>query len=536
MDPTVQLGALAAAAGLAVVEDGAAPIVPICENVNEMARKLGQIVSRLDMFEMNGELVFFDHRGDRQEMTARTFRTWISDHVVIAKKYDKATGQVADVTSIALLDCATILDSQNFRRGVRRIVGVNRERLPVIRPTGELELLPWGYDDQVHVFTTPGGLDYDQEMDVAAGKEWIEKHIRTFPFEGPRSLALQIAAMLTLFVRHLPCGDGLRPGCMWLGNEPGCGKSVLAKAALYPVLGKAAAAKMKRNEELDKELEAFSRAAVPYIFLDNMYGNLASSTLDQLLTSEESTGRSMGGHGVFVASNTAMVLITVNGAELNEDAKRRFTIIDLHEKKDSEEREIPFPLTDKVMKTPAWRSRTLAALWSIVRNWHEVQMPYPGKPMRSFEEFTRLMGSIVMSAGYGDPFERVEIKDSSGPQRQDFDELMDAIVGEMGVLSEQTFTLEDIARLARSRELWIDKIGNVELGKKLTIKEDGLGKEERGIAVDKGYLTPNQRGALTFILKPKAEKLFVVNGRTYEFGKREAGRKAKFPVRLVEPD
>jgi hypothetical protein len=534
MDPTQQLNALAAAAGLAVVEDGAAPIVPICENVNEMARKLGQIVSRLDMFEMNGELVFFDHRGDRQVMTARTFRTWIADHVVIAKKYDKATGHVADVTSIPILDCATILESQNFRRGVRRIVGVNRERLPVIRPSGALELLPWGHDEQEHVYTTPGGLVYDEEMDVAAGKEWLEKHFRTFPFEGPRSLAVQIAAMLTQYVRHLPGGDGLRPGFMWLGNEPGCGKSVLAKAALYAVLGTAAAAKMKRNEELDKELEAFSRAAVPYIFLDNMYGNLASATLDQLLTSEESMGRSMGSHGVFQARNTAMVLITVNGADLNEDAKRRFVINDLHEKKDSEAREIPFPLTDKVMKSVAWRSRTLAALWSIVRNWYEVRMVYPGKPMRSFEEFTTLMGSIVMSAGYGDPFERVEIKDGTGPQKQDFDELMAAIVEEMGTLAEQTFTLEDIARLARSRELWIEKIGGIEAGKKLTIKEDGLGKEERGLAEDRGYMTPNQRGALTFILKPKAEKLFTVNGRTYEFGKREAGRKAKFPVRLLE--
>lgn len=528
------LAALAAAADVSLGDVDAAPVVKIDENVNAMAMKLGQIVSRLDMYEMNGELVYFDHRGDRQLMTARTFRTWIADFVVIAKGFDKDTGKVAKVASIDITDCATILESPNFRRGVRRIVGVNRERLPVIRPNGDLELLPWGHDEQEHVYTTPGGLDYDQDVAVEAAREWIEKHVRTFPFETPRSIAVQMQAMLAQYVRHLPGGSGLRPGTMWLGNEPGCGKSVLAKASLYPVLGTAAAAKMKRNEELDKELEAFSRAAVPYIFLDNMYGDLASSTLDQLLTSEESMGRSMGSHGVFTARNTAMVLITVNQADLNEDAKRRFLIVDLHEKKDSNVREIPFPLTDKIMKSAEWRSRTLAALWALVRNWHEAKQPYQGRPMRTFEEYAELMGSIVMSAGYGDPFEQVEIKDGGGPQKQDFEELMAAIFEDMAGETEKTFTLEDICRLARGRELWIEKIGNVDAGKKLTIKEDGLGREERYTAEDRGYMTPGHRSALSKILKPKAAKWFEVGDKLLEFGKREQGRKAKFTVRVAE--
>ena len=74
-DASKQLRELAASAGLSVVEGDAAPVVAMGADVNQTARRLGEIVSRLDVYRMNGGLVHFDHEGKMRPMTARLTRT-----------------------------------------------------------------------------------------------------------------------------------------------------------------------------------------------------------------------------------------------------------------------------------------------------------------------------------------------------------------------------------------------------------------------------------------------------------------------------
>ena len=81
-----QLQALAKTAGIALVEGDGAPVVRIESDLNVTAARLGEIVARLDLYEMNGEMIFFDWRGERQAMTPKLFCTWINDSVVI---YDR---------------------------------------------------------------------------------------------------------------------------------------------------------------------------------------------------------------------------------------------------------------------------------------------------------------------------------------------------------------------------------------------------------------------------------------------------------------
>jgi hypothetical protein len=356
-----QLAGLANAASIAVADLDAMPVVRIEPDLNVTAKRLGELVARLDLFAMNGDQVFFDHAGEMKPMTAKKFRTWISDHVITADKFDKDSGSPW-ARSLGIDEAATVLESENFRRGVRPLKGVNMVRCPVIRESSEKELLPtgwellpWGYDAETQIYTVPGGLEYDTDLPLEVAKGRFAREFGTFPIVDDRSFAVQAAAMLALYIRHLPGGMGLRPGFLWYANAPGTGKSVLAKACLYPVMGRAAAAKMKKNEDLDKELEAFCRASAPDIFLDNMYGGIASASIDQLLTSTESTGRAMGGHGIFVARNTALLLGTANQIDLNDDALRRFLLIDLFEKGNVAERPEFVTLDDKRMSQDEWR-------------------------------------------------------------------------------------------------------------------------------------------------------------------------------------
>lgn len=532
-DATQQLAALSNAAGLGVVTDqDAMPVVKIDPDLNTTSKRLGEIIARLDLFEMNGDQVFFDHAGEMQVMTGRKFRTWIADYVITCAKFDTKTSNPIPI-SLAVDEAATILESENFRRGVRPLAGVNHVRCPVLRPGGVLEMLPWGYDPQTRIYTVPGGLEYDLEMDWEAGKVRMEREFSSFPMVDERSMAVQMAAMLALYIRHLPGGTGLRPGILWYANKPGSGKSVLAKACLYPVLGRAAAAKMKKNEDLDKELEAFCRASVPYIFLDNVYGGINSASIDQLLTSEESTGRAMGGHGVFTAKNTALLLVTGNQLDLNDDALRRFLLVDLFEKGNPEERVVTTPLDDTRMRSETWRAEMLACLWSFVRRWHEQGMPRGTLSMASFETYAGLLGGIVESCGYPSPFQKVVLPDAKSPGRQEFEALMALVLTEMDGQTERDFTLEDLARLARGAQLYQKDVGTEAEGRKLTIKEDGIPKDQQGLAEDRGYMNPSQRSAFGKRITKEIGTEPEISGKRMEFGKRAQSRKATYTVKLL---
>lgn len=532
-DASAQLAGLANAAGLAVLGAGdAQPVVRIEPDLNVTARRLGEIVARLDIFEMNGAQVFFDNKGEMQTMTGRKFRTWISDHVVTCVKFDPKSGTPWPA-SLAVDEAATVLECENFRRGVRPLKGVNHVRCPVIREGGKLEALPWGYDAQTQIYTVPGGLEYALDLDLAVAKGRFARLLGSFPITDERSFAVQVAAMLALFIRHLPGGMGLRPGFLWYANKPGSGKSVLAKVCLYIVLGRAAVAKLKKDDDLDKEIEAFCRAAVPYIFLDNIRGGLNSTTIEQMLTSEESTGRAMGGHGTFTAQNTALLLATGNQIDLTEDALRRFLLVDLFEKGDPEARVVETPLNDSLMRSEQWRVEMLEAVWAVVAHWHESGMPKGSRTLASFEEYALLLGGIVEGAGYASPFQKAEIADAKSPGAAEFDELLALVLGEMGLETSREVSVEDLARLARSAQLYQRAVGTQEEGKKLTIKEDGLGKEERGMAQDHGYMTPPQRSSFGKVMTKQIGTEHTIGGRKVEFGKREQARKATYTVKIL---
>lgn len=526
-NPAAGVEALAKTAGIALVEDDGAPTVLYGDDLNEMARRLGEIVARLDIFRQHNELVFFRYDGVRERMTGRIFRTWINQHVVIGRRFDKEDGKLKPAT-LKVEDASTILDCDEFLRGVRPIEAVNIVRLPVVRPDGSLELLPWGYDDQTKAYTREGGVEYDEHMDIAAARGWIKRVYGGFPFQDERSIAVQVASLLALYIKHLPGGSGLRPGFLWLANKPQSGKSLLAKSSLYPVLGSAAAAKMKKREDLDKELEAFARAAVPYIFLDNVYGGIESASIDQMLTSEESTGRAMGGHGVFTAKNTALLVVTGNNLELNADAERRFLIVDLFEKGDPNDRQMAEEdlLDDPTMRSDEWRSTLLAVCWSFVRHWDAMQRPKATVLKGSFEHFSRVLGGIVEAAGYEAPCQPAVIPDAINPDKADFAQLMAAVVEEMGDAKTMDFSIQELCRIARSIGLFEPQVGTMADGEALVIKIDKVDSEHRAAVVDRGMMDKGQQISFAKRLKKEVGQTCKTPEGLIEFGKREQSQRS----------
>lgn len=531
---------VAEAAGLGVVTEGAVPFVIIpgrdSGDLHALANRLGEYAARLDIFMLNGDLITFNSDGEQEVMDGGHFRGWIMQHVVTCERCHRETGKPIP-KPLSRSDAATVLKMDAFKRGVRKIVAVNHVRLPVVRQDEDLglktlEQLPWGYDEATQVYTVPGGLEYGTDTPLNIAQEWVHDTTGTFPFSDPRSLAVQIAAMHSMFSKHLLPEGCLRPGFLWLANKPSSGKTVLAKMVLFTVCGRGPVAKLKKDADLDKELEAFARASVPFVFFDNVRSGLDSPSIEQMMTSGESTGRAMGGHGVFGAKNTMLLLVTGNRLELNEDTQRRFLVVDLFEKGEPAERVVGSLLSESVMRADAWRKMALECLYAMVKAWFDAGMPKGETELGSFEEYSRVIGGIVKSAGFADPLVPAEIPDAINPERAEFEDLLRAILEEMEGESKRDFTLEDLCALARSQNLFVPLVGDQAQGVKLTIKEDGITGEHKAYAQDRGLLTPSQRQKWNFRLQKEVGREPKVEGQIICFGSRSQSRKTTFTIEV----
>lgn len=534
------LSNLAVQAGIRPVEDGdEIPGVRCDLDLRQTAISLGLHCARLDIVRYADGLYFFNDDGDPEIMTPAIFRTWIAEFVVLfnrQEKYENPKTGLEEMRpkpyTLRMDDCGSILKSPVFKQSIKKVSAINNVRLPIRRPTGEVELLPLGYDVDSQIWTRKDALEYDENFPLDDVHGWFYKYFGAFPFAEDRSKGVQVAAMLSVFIKHLLPEESLRPGFLFYANKPGSGKSVLAKASLYPTLGSAAAAKMQDGENFDKMLEAFSIHGVPYIFLDNIYGSIRSAALDQMLTSTESIGRAMGGHGIFLAKNNAQILITGNNIDLNEDAQRRFLIVDLFEQGNPRDRVVENPLSDYVMKSEIYRKEALAALWAIVRSWAEAGCPEGDEVLPTFESFSRTMGGIVKNAGFENPMIRAEMLDSVNPENDEFITLLVHISKQMEEegLETKNWTAQDFARLARSHGLMEEKIGTEEEGRRLTVKMDKIPNDLAGQAMDYGYLDAKSGSVFGKFLAKQVGSVFQLGDCSIEFGARKERRKKSYTL------
>lgn len=521
---------------LSLVTDDSVPMVQNSGSILELSRRFGELAPKLDVFSLNGSLVYYDHNRERQEMTGSVFRSWVEEKVIVFGKWDSRTGNPLK-ESLLKSDAVDILVAPAFRRGVREIKHEAKVRLPVIRKNGDLELLDEGYDHETGVYTVPGAFDYDLDWDIAQAKEWFRKWFGSMPYADDRSLAVMVAGLLLLYVQELPGGKALRPGFLWEANQPGSGKSICAKACCSIVLGLAPVGKNTKQEEMDKVIEAHIKSMSPVIFIDNLYGRLKNATLDQLITSKYQSFREMGGQKIVTMENNAPVMITGNDLEKNDDAWRRYLQCQLFESGNPQDRKVDNLLDDDVMQGEAWRRDALSALWSFVSTWNAKGRPQGQTTLGSFEAFSRLMGGIVTACGYADPFERPQEADGLSPEQADFVSLIRGVYEEMRELGEtkRLYGYDDLARIARARDVFSEIVGDEEFGRRETIKQDKISGEHQSSAVDLGYLTQQQAQRWARFLKSKIGQKPLIDGVSVKFGDHtKERRKVKFTVEIIE--
>ena len=399
---------------------------------------------------------------EKREMTAKRFCTWVEQWMVFERN--------EKVVSLGKPLAEAILASDYLRAGVPEISEIMPVRLPAWGQNAEgkrvLRILPAGYDPVTRIFSVETvKWDANKVYPVGVVIKAFEGALGTFPWgeseeevwRKKRSVACFMAFMLGQFCRHLV---GRQPMVLVIGNQPGTGKTLLAKFGLGPVYGIPNATPYPREEvSLQKLLFTKLMNGAPYVLIDDL-ASLASATLNQYATSEYISDRVLGGNVEFTGSNRMQLISTGNNLTVTADIERRSLIVDLFDVCKSTEKNVKNPLTERVFGVQSWREDMLTAMWSMVWAWSEAGCPkhVRASAMPSFEEFAEVVGSITVHSGFISPFTKRSVTSDGGDVRgvsleRLLKRLAELIVPESGkphTGCSRMYSVDDVLEVAKS--------------------------------------------------------------------------------------
>lgn len=212
--------------------------------LGQFAREVGEILARQDLFRRDLTAVTINVEKKRTDpIDAEWLRTWAEYHLVCFK--DREFGSGSSARSIQVVKTMNVdtargtLKSAQFFSQLREIERVNPIRMPITTRDGRLELAPLGYSAESRIFTLENPIVYDEEMTGDRAREVIRDLLGEFPFHDQgRSLSVQVAAMLTVFAVGILPRTAARPGFIYTANDSDAGKTLAAKVAIIPVLGR----------------------------------------------------------------------------------------------------------------------------------------------------------------------------------------------------------------------------------------------------------------------------------------------------------
>lgn len=291
---------------------------------------------------------------------------------------------------------AGILDGAHDS-GWRFCAGISR--VPLIRPDGSITAVP-GFDPASELILDLGALalDVPDRPTRREAEKALSRLLRPFRgYDGAVSTPLLATAALTALARP---SMALAPAIFLDGNSPGVGKGKLARAlaVLGTGLPPAAITEGSGGDELEKRLATAIISGVPVLTLDNLTRDLASSTLESLLTEEFVLIRILGTTEQVKTRCRALVTITANNLTVRSDLLRRVLPVRIEVPNEHpERRRFDFDVVDEALRE---RPALLSAGFTILRAWLQAKAAGEageagGKALGSFEEWAGLVAGAV---------------------------------------------------------------------------------------------------------------------------------------------
>lgn len=401
--------------------------ISLTETISEMATQTAIAVGKQDIFMMEGTrdivtiLIDRDNVSD-EPLDRMRFTGWVEDFVEFGRwTEDSKAGMQFIKKSIHPTVAEQILRADRFRRNLRPLKGIRDIRLPAWDGPGHkrLRLPEEGYDEQTLYFTVDK-VPYRLDMPLEEAIAYLVNLYKDFPFivdrsngepnrspDGShlmenRSFAVILGLAIAAFGNDLWEGM-LKPGFVTLANQSGTGKTTLIRLAVCPPFGEVDHKPMpKTEEEIRKNLTTFLNR--PIAFFDNAKGFLDSASLEAFMTSPVYSDRMLQ-QSKSISGKPGFVAISGNNLQLNKDLFRRFLVCELFcEEEDATEFEPENPISPTWPNQKENRAAICSALWSILRHWESEGSPQLTKGLiNSYEEFSGILGGIVMAAGFSNP-------------------------------------------------------------------------------------------------------------------------------------
>jgi hypothetical protein len=390
----------------------------------EFAREVGHIVATEEIFQRDGVPVTVDaETGLLEAVSAAGLITKLERWMVFYQVKMSGEEPVKLPVSMNLETARVLLAADEFRAQLRPIRRVNKVRMPVRRADGRPVLLPEGYDEESGIYTLKSGLKIDEAMSIEHATARLDYYLREFGFEDPRSKAVQICAMESLFGTCMLPLEAARMGFVWRSNDRGGGKSLLAEMAIVAPFGLPATADIRDRNKLAETFDSAALQSEAYIFFDNLEGAVKNTLIDNFITAPSRRVRLFHTQKTVEAVAGTVLLFTGNNLEVSPDIDRRTLLCRLFVQEfDLQERRIENFINVHKLMQPAVRGEILGALWALIRNWASKGFPAAGergKPYRraSFEEWSDVFGGIVQAAGYHNPLQVPPDEKSASPER-----------------------------------------------------------------------------------------------------------------------
>jgi hypothetical protein len=400
--------------------------------MSEFASDMGQALAETEIYNRSSLSFTIDHRNQTfKQMTPDSFRTWVERYAVCFDWEKKKEGPPMRVRqSMSVTDAGTTLASWHFLKWLRPIRKLNQVRLPVLRKTGAIELLPTGYDAESQTFTFETlGLDYPKEMTLDEAKTVLDGLFSEFCFkdDGGLSKAVAFSGMLTLYAYGLLPNGALVPCFIILANAEGAGKTLVVKVIVVPILGKfEAGVKPGNEEELRKALLGVVMQGRNCIILDNLKEHLDSPSLEAFLTSTNWTDRILGSNKNFSGEKNTVVFATGNACTVSPDMRRRSLFVTLFMREERAEAR-QFNCSLDVSYLLEKRADILNAQWTLINAWNAAGRPPGSKTHSSFPEWTKTIAAIIEHAGYPSPAEIPAVDCSADRDGNDMRKLVNAL-------------------------------------------------------------------------------------------------------------
>lgn len=219
--------------------------------MSDCAAELGEHLADV-LFLFNGEVVALDGSTPRP-VSPQLFRTLVEDFAVCARQRVTKKLSIDVHVTMTVEEARGIMASDHFRKKLRPLRRIGLCRLPVLRNSGAIELLPEGYDRETATMTVPD-VNYSDDMPFEEAVAVIRDLFSEFEFaDGERSLSVAVTALVGLYAAQLVDVRSLRPVYAVTKNAPGAGATLLSACAVVPVLGSMpTGVKPDKDEEMSR--------------------------------------------------------------------------------------------------------------------------------------------------------------------------------------------------------------------------------------------------------------------------------------------